>query len=82
MYIEIEQIVMLLFVGAAAFFSYRQGKIDGVTVGVHETLSDLSKKGIVAIYQDDDRGEVVVGRYDENDWSEDLIEEEYDEDHW
>jgi hypothetical protein len=85
MYIETWQIFMIIMVGATAYFSYKQGRRDGIASGVHVTINDLHSKGIVAIYQDELNGEVVVGRYDEVEFDEtvELGEDEYDdEDHW
>jgi hypothetical protein len=83
MYVETWQILCLILITTSAYFSYKQGRKDGVASGVHVTISDLHSKGIVAIYQDDLNGEMVVGRYDEIDFDntdDDVIGE--DEDHW
>ena len=64
------QIYVVLSAVTAAFFSYRQGRKEGVSAGIVTVIADLHSKGIVAIYQDYPAGEMVVGRYDENEWQE------------
>ena len=84
MYIEYWQILMITMIGISAFFSYRQGRVDGVKSGVQVTITDLHSKGIISIYQDDLNAEMIIGRYDEIEWDEvvDLGEENDEEDHW
>jgi len=85
MYIEYWQILMITMIGISAFFSYRQGRVDGVKSGVQVTITDLHSKGIISIYQDDLNAEMIIGRYDEIEWddSTELEDDEYDEeDHW
>jgi hypothetical protein len=84
MYVELWQMFMFFMVGVSAYFSYRQGRIDGVKSGVQVTITDLHSKGIISIYQDDMNAEMIIGRYDEIEWDEvvDLGEENDEEDHW
>jgi hypothetical protein len=79
MYVEYWQIFMFLMVGTSAYFSYRQGQSAGVQAGVQIVISDLHEKGIIAIYKDHENGEVVVGRYDEDDFEVESIDCEEDE---
>jgi len=85
MYIEIWQLGMVGVALVSAFFSYRQGRIDGVQTGMRSTITDLYSKGIVSIYQDAGEGEMVVGRYDEQDWKETIElgeDDDDDEENW
>ena len=83
MYVETWQLLCFALITTSAYFSYRQGRMDGVKSGVQVTIADLHKKGIVAIYQDDLNGEMVVGRYDEIEWDDIVdMEEDNEEDHW
>jgi len=82
MYIELWQFGMVASAVISAFFSYRQGRLEGIRNGVQVTLSDLHSRGIVAINQDDLSGEMIVGRYDENDWSEPGEDYDEEDEHW
>jgi len=65
MYIEEWQILMLLMVGATAWFSYREGLKAGVQNGIQFVISDLHQNNIVSVRSDKENGEITVGRYDE-----------------
>jgi len=72
MYIETWQMLMVGMVIISAYFSYGQGRKEGVAAGVNVVISDLHEKGIISVYRDIERGEVVIGRYDEFDWEAEV----------
>ena len=85
MYIELWQLGFVVGIGLSAYFSFKQGQKEGIAVGIQVVINDLHDKGIIAIYKDTNAGEVVVGRYDEEESNliTDLEVDYDDEDeHW
>jgi hypothetical protein len=80
MYIETWQIYMIVMLGLSAYFSYKQGLYAGTSAGVQIVIKDLHEKGIIAIYKDEETHEIVVGRYDEEDFEEAIELSQDDED--
>mgnify|MGYP003988898333 FL=1 len=83
MYIELWQLGFVVSICLSAYFSFKQGQKEGLSVGVRVVINDLHDIGIIAIYKDPVEGEIVVGRYDEdeanliNDLEVDYEDDEY-----
>jgi hypothetical protein len=85
MYIELWQLGFVAGIGLSAYFSFKQGQKEGVQAGVHIVINDLHEKGIIAIYKNHEQGEVVVGRYDEDEFelvNETEVDYDDEDDHW
>lgn len=66
MYIEVWQLWSLLFVAIAAYFSYKSGWREGFKNGIHLVITDLHQRHMISKYEDEESGEISVGRYDED----------------
>jgi len=79
MYIEQWQIFFLATIAIATWFTWRKAYAEGMSKGMTFVITDLARKGVIAIATNENTGEIVVGRYDEVDVITDVaLEEEED----
>ena len=65
MYIEEWQIWTLGFLVVAAYFSYKSGWKEGFRQGMNYVIFDLHARHLISKKEDEETGELMVGRYGE-----------------